>query len=49
MERPDWRSRTADEELNRLERPGFAWEFLRRNKTYRAAYERMSRQDPRIQ
>jgi hypothetical protein len=49
MERPDWRSRTADEELNLLERPGFAWAFLHRNKTYRAAYERMSRQDPRIQ
>ena len=35
---PDWRSETAP--LNQLERPGFAWEFLRRNQDYRADYAR---------
>jgi len=35
----DWRSETAA--LNQLERPGFAWEFLRRNEDYCADYERI--------
>ncbi len=38
---PDWRSETAP--LIRLERPGFAWEFLRRNRKYIADYERIMR------
>ncbi len=38
---PDWRSETAS--LIRLERPGFAWEFLRRNRKYVADYERIMR------
>ena len=38
---PDWRSETAP--LIRLERPGFAWEFLRRNQKYIADYERIMR------
>jgi len=38
---PDWRSETAP--LKQLERPGFAWEFLRRNRKYIADYERIMR------
>jgi hypothetical protein len=38
---PDWRSETAP--LKQLERPGFAWEFLRRNQKYIADYERIMR------
>lgn len=38
---PDWRSETAP--LIRLERPGFAWEFLRRNRIYISDYERIMR------
>jgi hypothetical protein len=29
-----WRSEAAQEQLNRLDRPGFAAEFLRRNPDY---------------
>ena len=38
---PDWRSETAT--LKQLDRPGFAWEFLRRNRKYIADYERIMR------
>ncbi len=38
---PDWRSETAP--LKQLERPGFAWEFLRRNRKYISDYERIMR------
>jgi hypothetical protein len=38
---PDWRSSADDAALNQLERPGFAWEFLRRNQEYRVGYERI--------
>ncbi len=38
---PDWRSETDTANFNKLERPGFAWEFLRRNQEYRAGYERI--------
>jgi len=38
---PDWRSSTEIDALQQLERPGFAWEFLRRNRKYRADYERI--------
>jgi len=44
-ENADWRSKAAEEKLNALERPGFAWEFLRRNLAYRAAYKRIARRD----
>jgi hypothetical protein len=37
----DWRSSDTIEQLNRLERSGFAVEFLRRNHAYRADYARI--------
>jgi hypothetical protein len=40
-EPPDWRLQTTEHALNRLERQGFAWEFLRRNPDYRSDYERL--------
>ncbi|HEV2652201.1 MAG TPA: DUF6499 domain-containing protein [Rhizomicrobium sp.] len=40
---PDWRSATAADELNRLDRAGFAQEFLRRNQDYQEDYRRMIR------
>lgn len=36
----DWRSEQTERELNRLDRRGFAWEFLRRNPDYRRAFLR---------
>jgi hypothetical protein len=39
---PDWRSEEIVRELSRLERHGFAWEFLRRNPEYRDDYARQS-------
>jgi Family of unknown function (DUF6499) len=39
-----WRSSETIEQLNRLERPGFAVEFLRRNVGYRRDYARTLRQ-----
>ena len=35
MPTPFWRSETAQDQLNRLDRPSFAVEFLRRNPDYR--------------
>jgi hypothetical protein len=40
---PDWRSATAADELNQLDRAGFAQEFLRRNQDYQEDYRRMVR------
>jgi len=40
-EPPDWRLQTTERALNRLERQGFAWEFLRRNADYRSDYDRL--------
>jgi len=40
----DWRSSVAADELYQLERPGFAWEYLRRNHSYRRAYKSICRQ-----
>ncbi|WP_119037542.1 MULTISPECIES: transcriptional regulator domain-containing protein [unclassified Mesorhizobium] len=40
-EPPDWRLQTTERALNRLERQGFAWEFLRRNPDYRSDYDRL--------
>jgi hypothetical protein len=39
-----WRSSETIDRLNRLERPGFAVEFLRRNHDYRRDFERTQRQ-----
>ncbi|HWL19183.1 MAG TPA: DUF6499 domain-containing protein [Bradyrhizobium sp.] len=39
-----WRSSDTVEQLNRLDRPGFAIEFLRRNAGYRSDYTRTLRQ-----
>lgn len=39
----DWRSAAAVETLNRLDRGGFAWEFLRRNPRYRKDYHQTSK------
>src|SRR3546814_10310272 len=38
-EPPDWRLQQTERALNRLERQGFAWEFLRRNPDYRSEYD----------
>jgi hypothetical protein len=38
-----WRSLTGHDYLKRLDRPGFAWEFLRRNPAYQEDYETMVR------
>ncbi len=38
-----WRSQDATAYLDRVQRTGFAWEFLRRNPDYRNDYEDMSR------
>ncbi|WP_284736105.1 transcriptional regulator domain-containing protein [Dongia deserti] len=39
----DWRSSSAADELNHLDRAGLAWEFLRRNPRYRRDYSKLSR------
>ncbi|MBB6305030.1 transcriptional regulator domain-containing protein [Rhizobium leucaenae] len=39
----DWRSLKTIEQLNRLDRPGFAAELLRRNVAYRRDYAQMLR------
>ncbi len=44
-----WRSSEAIEQLNRLQRPGFALEFLRRNASYRQDYKRTLRRIARGQ
>lgn len=38
-----WRSQDATGYLDRVQRAGFAWEFLRRNPDYRKDYDNMSR------
>jgi hypothetical protein len=40
--RPDWRSSSTAEALDRLNRAGFAWEFLRRNPEYQGDYNNLS-------
>ena len=42
--RPDWRSASAVEALDRIDRAGFAWEFLRRNPRYRREYNQVARE-----
>lgn len=37
-----WRSPSATDYLRDAQRPGFAWEFLRRDPEYRQDYELMS-------
>ncbi len=44
MPTPFWHSTEAQAQLNRLDRPGFALEFLRRNTDYRSDYARTHRQ-----
>lgn len=39
--RADWRLATTVETLDRLDRAGFAWEFLRRNPRYRYEYSQI--------
>ncbi|MFY9627725.1 MAG: DUF6499 domain-containing protein, partial [Methylocystis sp.] len=39
-----WRAPETIDHLNRLERPGFAVEFLRRNAEYRRDFARIQRQ-----
>ena len=40
---PNWRSPTENDYLKHLDRPGFAWEFLRRNPAYQEEYETIVR------
>lgn len=40
MPTPFWRSKESQEQLNRLDRPGFAAEFLRRNPVFRKDCDR---------
>lgn len=44
MKTKPWQSPEAVAELYGLGRPGFAFEFLRRNRTYRRDYKQMVRQ-----
>ena len=44
MPNASWRSPEIIEQLNHLERPGFAVEFLRRNADYRRDYTQTLRQ-----
>src|SRR5262245_33701966 len=39
----NWRSPTESDYLKNLDRPGFAWEFLRRNPDYQEDYETIVR------
>jgi hypothetical protein len=39
----DWRSPEEYEDCRHLDRPGFSWEFLRRNSTYQQDYEAIVR------
>ena len=39
----NWRSPTESDYLKHLDRPGFAWEFLRRNPGYQEEYETIVR------
>jgi hypothetical protein len=38
-----WRSSETTDYLEDAQRPGFAWEFVRRDPNYRDDYERMNR------
>jgi hypothetical protein len=40
----DWRSLSGHDYLKQLDRPGFAWEFLRRNPTYQEDYNTIARE-----
>jgi len=42
MLRPDWRSPSAYEDKRKLDAPGFAFEFLRRNRAFLRDYKRLS-------
>src|SRR5262249_21282207 len=40
----DWRSLARQDYLKDLDRPGFAWEFLRRNPAYQEDYNTIARE-----
>src|SRR5262252_3842443 len=40
----DWRSLIGHDYLKDLDRPGFAWEFLRRNPAYQEDYNTIARE-----
>jgi hypothetical protein len=42
MPRSDWRSPAAYDDKRKLDAPGFAFEFLKRNRAFRRDYERLS-------
>ena len=44
MPKPDWRSSAAYDYASTMDSAGLAWEFLRRNANYRAAFETASDQ-----
>lgn len=44
---PDWACAAEYEQLRSLDRPGFAWELLRRNPHYRDAFAALRCLDPR--
>lgn len=44
MPTPFWKSRETLDRLNRLDRPGFAAEFLRRNPAYQNDYRQTQHQ-----
>ncbi len=39
----DWRRYDIADDLKHIHKPGFAWEFLRRNRGYRRDYNRITR------
>jgi hypothetical protein len=41
MSGADWRSPAAYEDLRSLDAPGFAWEFLRRNRAFQQHRKRL--------
>jgi hypothetical protein len=41
----NWRSLTQHDYLKDLDRPGFAWEFLRRNPAYQEDYNTIAQED----
>jgi hypothetical protein len=45
----DWRSPDAYEYLSGLDAPGFAWEFLRRNRAFQRERETLERERFRME
>ena len=40
----DWRTPNGEDYLRRLNREGFAWEFVRRDPDYQSEYQRIARE-----